>query len=219
MKKGPARFIENLLRGRRPPRFRADAADAGMLRAAIDLRAARPESGAPREEFVADLHRKLLAERHRQEEPLPRPAPRTRRLVLGGAALTATGLAAGVGLDSAARSGHQSGGETLAPDSGVWHSVADVGELAEGVTKAFDTGTYSGFVTRTDGRLRAVSGVCTHQGCKLSAAAGGLRCPCHGAVFALDGTPRIHPRSTTLPALPRLALRVQGGIVQVYVPA
>jgi len=56
------RFVEDLLRGKRPRRFQADETDAAELRTAIGLRAARPGSGAPREEFVTDLHKRLADE-------------------------------------------------------------------------------------------------------------------------------------------------------------
>nr|MDQ2708810.1 hypothetical protein [Actinomycetota bacterium] len=53
------RFVADLLRGRRPVRFRVEEHEAAELRAAIALRAARPGAGTPREEFVTDLHRRL----------------------------------------------------------------------------------------------------------------------------------------------------------------
>ncbi len=53
------RFVSDLLRGRRPRRFRAEEHESAEMRAAITLRAARPGSGTPREEFVTDLHRRL----------------------------------------------------------------------------------------------------------------------------------------------------------------
>src|SRR2546423_15702136 len=56
------RYVEDLLRGRRPRPFPADDDEAADVRAAIALRAARPGSGAPSEEFVTGLHRRLAAE-------------------------------------------------------------------------------------------------------------------------------------------------------------
>lgn len=53
------RFVSDLLRGRRPARFRAEEHESAELRAAITLRAARPGAGTPREEFVTDLRRRL----------------------------------------------------------------------------------------------------------------------------------------------------------------
>jgi len=55
----------------------------------------------------------------------------------------------------------------------------------EGTVLAFDAGTLNGFVERTGGRLSAVSGVCTHLGCRLrlNATATELDCPCHNAAL------------------------------------
>jgi cytochrome b6-f complex iron-sulfur subunit len=52
--RGSRRFVEDLLRGNRPRPFPAEQADVEELRTAITLRAARPGSGAPREQFVTD---------------------------------------------------------------------------------------------------------------------------------------------------------------------
>jgi nitrite reductase/ring-hydroxylating ferredoxin subunit len=216
--KGPRRFVESLLRGRRPRRFPVDDADADTLRAAIELRAARPGSGTPSEEFVADLYRRLA--RERREEAERRPVATRRQLVLGGA-LAATGVVAGAAIDHALTGPEVlAGGGTLNPDAGVWHPVAAAADLPEGAVRAFDAGSVNGFVYRSDGRLRAISGTCTHQGCRLGLEAGTrLRCPCHRALFALDGRVLHHRFPGPLPALPRMAVRQADGVVQVYVSA
>jgi nitrite reductase/ring-hydroxylating ferredoxin subunit len=86
----------------------------------------------------------------------------------------------------------------------------------------FDLGAVSGFVRRVSGRVQAVSGICTHQGCRLdlSPSRDQLACPCHGATFTLAGANLTHPLQTgqALPALPRLAVREQNGQVQIYAP-
>jgi hypothetical protein len=53
-------FIDGLVAGRRPPRFRAEAEDAEVLRMAIALRAARPGDDVPDADFVAELREKLV---------------------------------------------------------------------------------------------------------------------------------------------------------------
>jgi Rieske Fe-S protein len=65
-----------------------------------------------------------------------------------------------------------------------------------------------------------VSGVCTHLYCKLAldAPARQLKCPCHGAAFALDGAVLHHRLPITLRALPKLIVRESGGVVQVFAP-
>ena len=56
---GLRRYVDDLLGGRRPKPYRPDDFEAAQIRAAIDLRAARPGAGAPRQEFLTDLHRRL----------------------------------------------------------------------------------------------------------------------------------------------------------------
>lgn len=211
--KGLRRHVEDLLKGRRPRSFPVDDADADALRAAIELRAARPGSDAPREEFIADLHRRLA-----EPETARAPMPVGRRLVLGGA-VAATGAVAGAGIDRALTGGPTPpGGGTLKPDHGIWHPVASTADLPEGTVRSFEAGSVTGFVTRRDGRLRAVSGICTHQGCRLNLEGGTrLRCPCHQALFALDGAVLHHRLPIRLQALPRLAVREASGVVEVYV--
>ncbi|WP_231336529.1 Rieske (2Fe-2S) protein [Actinomadura graeca] len=212
--KGLSRFVEALLSGRRPRPFPADDADAEALRVAIELRAARPGSNAPREEFITGLQRRLARD---QGEP---PRAPVRRFLLAGGAVGAAGAAAGVIAEHArigARPGP--GGGPLTPDLGVWHPVAAAAALPEGAVHGFAAGGVDGFVTRSGGRLRAVSGVCTHQGCRLTVHAGTrLRCPCHGALFALDGAVLQHRLKAPIPALPRLAVRQVNGMVEVYLP-
>jgi cytochrome b6-f complex iron-sulfur subunit len=92
--------------------------------------------------------------------------------------------------------------------------------LKVGAVRSFSVNGVTGFVERTGGRLRAVSAICTHQGCQLAFAAGlgRLVCPCHGAQFATDGAVIWHRPGVVLTALPRLAVREAGGLVQVYAP-
>src|SRR5258705_7193600 len=58
---GLRRYVDDLLGGRRPKPYRPDDFEAAQIRAAIDLRAARPGADAPRQEFLTDLHRRLAA--------------------------------------------------------------------------------------------------------------------------------------------------------------
>ena len=71
-------------------------------------------------------------------------------------------------------------------------------------------------------RLRAVSGVCTHQGCALvldrAARQLDYHCPCHNSAFAVTGEVLHHQLPIHLAALPRIAVREADGQVQVYVP-
>lgn len=138
--------------------------------------------------------------------------------------MAAGAAAAGAGLDhllTAPGTGPapQAGG-AIDPDRGSWQAVLASTDLPDGAVRPFTLSTLTGFVERTGGRLQAVSGICTHQGCRLVLAetATELDCPCHGAVFALDGAVIRHRLSVRLTALPSIAVRESGGVVQVYAP-
>ena len=223
------RYVDDLLGGRRPRPFRADDDEAADIRTAIALRAARPGSGAPSEEFVTGLHRRLAAEfvTDTGADPAVQRRGATRRRVVQltsatAAAAAAAGVAGGVALDRALTGAPTvvAGGATLSPNTGTWRTVAATADLTDGAVCAFDLGSVNGFVERTGGRLRAVSGVCTHLGCRLmlDGPARELTCPCHNAAFALTGKLVRHQLKTPPPALPRLPVREIDGAVQIFAP-
>ena len=93
------RFVEGLLRGQPTERARPDDFEAEQMKTAIELRATRLGSDAPREEFVTDLHRRLAAEMTDEQAPVAhsRWAPRgTRRQVVIGGSVAAASAAAGL---------------------------------------------------------------------------------------------------------------------------
>jgi cytochrome b6-f complex iron-sulfur subunit len=63
-------------------------------------------------------------------------------------------------------------------------------------------------------QIKAVSPVCTHQGCRVDwqAGQGEFYCPCHGARFAAEGTVLAGPARSNLPTF---ATRVENGNVLV----
>ena len=69
-------------------------------------------------------------------------------------------------------------------------------------------------VARTAQGLIALSPVCTHRGCTTdySSADGSFNCPCHGAVFAMDGA---FVRGPASPPLSRYAISLKKGRVLV----
>ena len=226
--RGVRRFVADLLRGRRPRPFQAEDDDVAQLRAAITLRAARPGAGAPREEFVTGLHRRLAEEIARDEAsgaegaPAGRPAvDRTRRRLVQGASIAAGAAAIGAGVDHVlSRPSDTGGDETLRPNTGEWRTVVASADLPEGGVHAFDLGTVIGFVVRNEGQLGAVSGVCTHLGCRLAlnAPARRLDCPCHNASFALGGQLLDYQLAVPPRPLPHLQVREADGTVQIFAP-
>ena len=149
-------------------------------------------------------------------------APDRRRFVQA-AGVAAAGIAVGAAVDHVLvgpESPAAAPSSDLDPNTGVWQPIIAGADLPEGGVHAFDVGTVVGFVERTGGRLRAVSGVCTHQGCRLSLepAARELACPCHRTVFALAGTVVRSRLDRAQAVLPRLPVREHEGTVQVYAP-
>ena len=221
--RGINRYIEDLLRGHRPRDFRASPDEATLARTAIILRSARLGSGAPTEEFVSGLHKRLASE---LEDTRPEPhhvAGRPRRVFMraaSAAAAVATGTVLGRLFTARNTATALQSGGAIIPDEGSWQVVLASADLPDGAVRPFALSTLTGFVERVGGRLRAVSGICTHQGCRLSLAEPPtqLDCPCHGAVFALDGTVIRHQLSVHLTPLPQIPVRESGGVVQVRAP-
>jgi Rieske Fe-S protein len=218
------RYIDDLLRGRRPKAFRPDDFDAAQIRTAIDLQAARQGSDAPGEQFLADLHRRLAA----QQDGTGQPAPvvnASRRTVIVGTSAAAAAAVAAVAIDRALVDGSQvadSGdGRELTPNAGRWMRVAASADVTDGVMRPFDVGSVIGFVRRVNGKPEAVSGVCTHQGCRLwfDAPDDRLRCPCHSTSFAPAGEVLTHQLPIAPKPLPTLMVREQNDGIEVFVPA
>ncbi len=231
MKEHVDRYVDALLRRRRPKPFAPTQDEVRMVAVAIDLAAGAEQDAAPRPAFVDQLRRRIEQQQRAEQPAPPRPAwrPPARRRFLAAGALTVSGAAAGAAgmrlfaaATEAAPAAAPPEPDELTPAYGSWQAVADSRQLSEGAVLPFETGPITGFVCRTAGRLRAVSGICTHQGCRLELTAGRdrLACPCHGATFTLAGANLTHPHlaNRALPALPRVPVREQNGHIEIYAP-
>lgn len=214
------RFVAALLRGRGTVPARPNDVDAAQMRTAIALRAARL-GDAPRESFISDLHRRLAEETSTQNGPQPLFTPRRRHVVIGGS-VAAASVAAGlvVGRNLLTRGDHAPQAHELDATGGTWEAVGVSADLAQGQVLAFDTGPVNGFVHRGNTQLKAVSGVCTHQGCKLwfDAPDNRLRCPCHSTSFSLDGDTLTHQLPTAPPPLRSIEVRDNNGSIEILAP-
>jgi cytochrome b6-f complex iron-sulfur subunit len=207
------RFVDALLRDRRPPRFDADPEEARLLQVATSLRGARTATDLPSADFVSGLERRLRDEL--DADVRTRREPSRRGFLIGGgiAAAAAAGVAVDLGLrhpepDQAQRE--------LVPTAGSWKQVATLADLADGRPRPFSAGSIQGvLVPNADGSVHALSAVCTHMGCLLQTRTDRLLCPCHGASFDLQGAPADREYLTT--PLPRLRSRVVDGNVEVLV--
>jgi Rieske Fe-S protein len=72
---------------------------------------------------------------------------------------------------------------------------------AEGVYTTFSSQGF--FVVRRNGKLFALSAICTHKRCKLKSESDhSFYCPCHGSTFDADGHVTLGPAKRDLPVLP-----------------
>lgn len=224
--RGMRRYVDDLLRGRRPKPFAPDDFEAAQIRTAIELRAARsgPDAEAsPHPEFLDDLHRRLAEQ---LGGPPARPAPMpntTRRQIIVGTSAAAAAAVTAISIDRAVTGSVTDGpavaGE-LKPNHGSWQRVAASSDVPDGRMHAFDLGSVSGFVRRVDGQVQAVSGVCTHQGCRLwfDAPDDRLRCPCHSTSFSPAGEVLTHQLPISPKPLPKLMVREADGVIEVFAP-
>ncbi|MGB8405697.1 MAG: Rieske (2Fe-2S) protein [Mycobacterium sp.] len=229
--RGLRRYLDDLLRGRKPKSFDADDFDAAQLRMAIDLTAARPGADEPRPQFLADLHGRLATALDGTEEPAAKPSwiGANRRQVIVGTSAAATAAVAAVAVDRglAERAGPTPPAEPnaarqeLVPTEGTWQKIANSSDVSEGAVRPFDVGSVVGFVRRFNGTVQGISGVCTHQGCRLwfDAPDDQLRCPCHSTSFATDGVVLTHQLPIAPKPLPRLDIREVDGVIEVFAPA
>jgi nitrite reductase/ring-hydroxylating ferredoxin subunit len=220
--RGLRRYIDDLLRSRRPRPFRPDDFEAAQIRTAIDLQAARPGADAPRPEFLADLQRRL-ADQHGDARAASRPSPTRRQVIVGTSAAAAAAAVAAVAVDRVVTPREKdAGGEAeLTPNDGTWQKVAASSDVPDGAMHPFDLGSVVGFVRRVNGKPEAVSGVCTHQGCRLwfDAPDDRLRCPCHSTSFAPTGQVLTHQLPISPKPLPALQVREANGVIEVLAPA
>jgi nitrite reductase/ring-hydroxylating ferredoxin subunit len=224
------RFVDGLLRGQRTERARPDDIEANEMKTAIELRAARTGSDLPREEFITDLHRRLaqqIDDTATADDGASWGPSGTRRQVVIGTGLAAASAAAGIvvgrNLLAPSRAPAKEAAPTqgvLEPNAGTWHAVGASADLPNGGALSFDLGSVNGFVHRADAQLEAVSGVCTHQGCKLwlDAPDARLRCPCHSTSFSLDGETLTHQLPIAPAPLPKFEVRENNGQIEVFAP-
>jgi nitrite reductase/ring-hydroxylating ferredoxin subunit len=224
--RGLRRYVDDLLRGRRPKSFAPDDFEAAQMRTAIDLSAARMGADAPSQEFLSGLHRQLADQLSDETPAAERPTwlSANRRQVIVGTSAAATAAVAAVSVDRLLGAGGSSDdadtAEELVPTDGAWQRVAASADVPEGAMHPFDLGSVVGFVRRVDGRAEGVSGVCTHQGCRLwfDAPDDRLRCPCHSTSFSKEGQVLTHQLPISPKPLPTLDVRELNGAIEVFAP-
>ncbi len=210
-----AAFVDDLIHNRRPRRFKASPEEMEALQGAAALRSAQPGADLPDADFIERLGRQLRS----QMGPAPRQVSVTRRALLRTAGLAAAAGVAGAVVDRTIVSQRRGEQATLTPDNGTWRAVAAVADVPVGQAVRFSSGPVEGVLVNDRGTIKAVSAVCTHQGCLLllDAAAHRLRCPCHPTVFSASGQLLSYRLATPPANLPALQARVRDGQIEVLV--
>jgi nitrite reductase/ring-hydroxylating ferredoxin subunit len=210
-----AAFVEDLMHNRRPRRFKASAEEMQALQGAAALRSVQPGADLPSSDFIERLGRQLRS----QLESSPVHQSVSRRALLRTAGFAAAAGVAGAVIERTITAQPLGQQATLTPDQGTWRAVAAVTEVPAGQALRFSSGPVEGVVVNDGGTIKAVSAVCTHQGCLLllDAAAHRLRCPCHPTVFSVTGKLLSYHLPTPPANLPALQARVRDGQIEVLV--
>jgi len=217
------RYIDAIVRDRRPRR--GDAGDDHeAMRLAARLHAAHPGSADPSPEFIDDLARRLRNSTT-ETQPQQQPAlPQRRQFLFAAGAAAAAGIGAGFGIERVREAITGSTSSTspqaaITPDDGAWVAVARVADMKLGAVKRFSANGIEGFVLNANGKISALSAVCTDQGCILTADKAGsqLKCPCHYAAFDLNGMPRQGSYHKVTP-LPVIQVRTNGEDIEALLP-
>lgn len=206
-------FLDQLGVERRPILWRPASREVAVRLIAAQLRLIREGVEEPAPRFLRGLDQKVERALAQSRRRLGGRAGVSRERFLGrvarGAAVAGM-VGAGAAADELGR--HLQHSEALVTGAGRWYDVAAATELSHGHVKHFAAGGVLGFLVNDGGRLHAVSAICTHMGCRLMPAHGqrGFRCPCHGALFSVDGRVLGGPASGDLA---RIDVRVVGGRV------
>jgi cytochrome b6-f complex iron-sulfur subunit len=217
-----ARFVDDLLHGRRPRRFAASQEEAEAMRAASSLVSARAGADLPDKAALDRIHGKLSAAL--DESPVVERHI-TRRVMLRTFGTAAAAVVVGVALDEAVSQRGKSpepGGNAsrvLMPDAGAWRPVAAVTQLPAGHAMTVSTGSVDAVIVNDAGAISAVSGVCTHLGCKLQPddVSQKLNCPCHQTAFGWSGKVLYYRLKTAPPNLPQIPSRINDGHIELFV--
>ncbi len=218
-----ARFVDDLLHGRRPRRFDASADEVEAMKAAAGLASARVGADLPSKAALDRIHGKLAA---RLDESPALNRNVTRRVLLRTFGTAAAAMVIGVGLDEVVtRQGkapvESDGGAStvLMPDGGAWKPVASVTQLPAGHAMTVSTGAIDAVIVNDGGTISALSGICTHLGCRLQPDDAGrkLDCPCHQTAFGWTGKVLYYRLKAEPPTLPTIPSRVNGDQIELFV--
>lgn len=213
---GLDRYLDALLQDRQPDADDAAKLDVATQQVAAQLRATREGAEEPSKQFLGSLERSV-SQAIRSEKPKQRKAGVSRGTFLRGTLAVASGAGIGIIATEGVKDLQVASRPTqlVRSGNGRWYDIASAAELSPGTIRRFTAGGVVGYVLNVEGRLSAMSGVCTHMGCLLkplnpAASEAGLRCLCHDSRFDAQGqvTQGLAPK----PLAP-IALHVENGRV------
>jgi cytochrome b6-f complex iron-sulfur subunit len=216
-----AGFVEDLLRGRRPRRFLASEEEVEAMTVAARLVAGRVGADLPDKQALDRIHQKLA--RGLDDSPILE-ARFSRRAWLRTFGAAAAAVVAGVAIDEVVRRPAApvqptTGSPVLTPVAGQWRPVAALSDLPDGHAKAVSAGAVDAVVVNNGGEIHAVSGVCTHLGCRLQPddSVRKLDCPCHQTAFAWSGKVLYYRLKNAPSDLPHIQSRLRDGQIELFV--
>jgi cytochrome b6-f complex iron-sulfur subunit len=214
-------FVDDILRRRRPRRFAATKDELDAMQAAAGLAAGRVGADLPSKEALDRIHQELA--RRMDDSPVLEPRF-SRRAWLRTVGAAAAAVVAGVVIDqvvggSEVPLGATPGGPVLMPDTGQWRPVAALSDLPEGHARAVSIGAVEAVIVNDGGNIHALSGICTHLGCRLvpDESVRKLNCPCHQTAFAWSGRVLYYRLKQSPADLPRIQSRLRDGQIELYV--
>src|SRR5258708_7064448 len=219
-----ARFVDDLLHGRRPRRFDASQEEVEAMTAAAGVASRRVGAARPSKAALARIPGGLAGARDESRGPA-RHGPRRMPLRTFGTAAAA--MVIGVGLDEVAtrqgkapdQTGGGGGSTVLMPDGGAWKPVASVTQLPAGHAMTVSTGAIDAVIVNEGGSISAVSGVCTHLGCRPQPDDAGqkLELPCHPTRLGWTGKVLYYRLKAEPANLPKIPSRVNGDQIELFV--
>ncbi len=156
---------------------------------------------------------RLRAAIRRLRQPNPAPDDVKRRILLWGGLITATTAALGGGAVALTRrTTNPEPSQPADPGTNSRTVIAAVSAVAVGSSTSFTTpnGSAAYLLRPSADTFMAFLATCTHQGCPVTPAGSGFRCPCHGSTF--DGNGQVTGGPATKP-LGKVPVRVVDGQV------
>lgn len=140
----------------------------------------------------------------RRRRPTSTPADVERRVLLWGGLVAATTAALGGVIALSRRTTNPEPSQPPDPGTNSQTVIAAVSAVAVGSSTSFTTpnGSAAYLLRPSTDTFMAFLATCTHQGCPITPAGSGFRCPCHGSTFDGNGQATGGPATKPLTKVP-----------------